>query len=185
MLHCNKKRRIMEAQRKLLDDPVWPYIIKQRLEPYLPHVDKWWSEIEELSPFDTGVYPIEYSAEQPPGLFYRFTRTPVRSPIKGIQAFPFVVAAYLQITGVQGGSTKLVQWALSGDKFELDKYTLIELHNLPSIFNQGQAIAFVPTEMLIDSRTLGKWIYFTSDEISSLIRGEVIDTVRNKAIIKG
>jgi hypothetical protein len=175
----------METANKLLDDPVWPFIVKQRLEPYLPYADRWWDELDGLSPFDTGVYPIEYSADQPPGMFYRFTRTAVRSPIKGVQAFPFVVAGYLQITGVAGGSTKLIQWLLGANTFELGKYTLIELHNLPSLFNQGQAIAFVPTEIFVDVRELGKWIYFTNAEISSLIRGEVIDSVRNKAIIKG
>jgi hypothetical protein len=171
--------------KKQLDDPVWPYVLRQRLEPYMPYVRRWWGEIENVSPLDTGVYPIEYSAEQPPGLFYRFTRTPVRSPIRGIQAFPFVIAGALQITGVSGGSTKLIQWMLCDDKFTMDEYSFIELHNLPSIFNQGQAIAIIPTDVYIDAHNVGKWIYFTNDEISSLIRGEVIASVHKKAVIKG
>jgi hypothetical protein len=168
-----------------LDDPVWPFILKQRLEPYLVYIRKWWASVEELTPFDTGVFPIEYSVDQPAGLFYRFTRASVRSPVRGIQAFPFVIAASLQISGVRGGSTKLVQWLLGNDDFTMDEFMLIELHNLPSIFNQSQAIAFIPIDMYIETRLLGKWIYLTMDEISSLIRGEVTASVRQKAILRG
>jgi hypothetical protein len=131
------------------------------------------------------VYPIEYSLEQPAGLFYRFTRTPIRSPIHGIQAFPFVVYGALQISGVHGGSTKLIQHLLSGNDFTLEEFTCIDIHNLPSTYNQGQLIGFVPTSIYVDIKVMGKWIYMTNYEISSLIRGEVIETVRNKAILKG
>jgi hypothetical protein len=175
----------MIDDRKMLDDPVWPYILKQRLEPYMPYIRRWWGELEDISPLDTGVFQIEYSTDQPPGLFYRFTRTSVRSPIRGVQAFPFIVAACLQITGVKGGSTKLIQWLLGSDNFTIDEYSVIELHNLPSIFNQGQAIALIPTDIYVDAHNVGKWIYFTNDQISSLIRGIVSEDIQRKAIIKG
>jgi hypothetical protein len=168
-----------------LDDPLWAYILRQRLEPYIPYVRRWWDEASELAPFDTGIYAIEYDEEQPAGLFWRFTRTAVRSPIRGVQAFPFLVAGYLQLTGIRGGSTKLVQRVLMDDKFTMDEFMCVEIHNLPSTFNQGQVIAFVPIDTYNDSRLLGKWIYFTNEEISSLIRGEITTAVRNKAIIKG
>jgi hypothetical protein len=174
-----------EPDKKMLDDPVWPYVLAQRLIPYIPYVRRWWSERADLSPSSTGVFPVTFSAEQPPGLFYRFTRTPIRSPIHGIQAFPFVVSAYLQITGVAGGSTKMVQWVLSDGHFTLEEYTCLEIHNLPSTFNQGQLIAFVPTEMWVESHEIGKWIYFTADEISELIGHRVTQTVWEKAVRKG
>jgi hypothetical protein len=145
----------------------------------------WWADVANVSPSETGILELNYSEEQPPGLFQRFTRTPIRSPIRGIQAFPFVVAAYLQITGVAGGSTKLIQRLLVNRDFTLFEFTLIELHNLPSTFNQGQLIAFVPTEILDDVQSFGKWIYLTNEELSGLIRGVIFDTVRDKAIIRG
>jgi hypothetical protein len=169
-----------------LDDPVWDHVLRQRLEPYIPYARRWWQEIDELAPYDTGVYQIDYDIEeQPPGLFFRFTRTPIRSPIKGIQAFPFVVAAYLQITGVPGGSTKLIQRKLMSREYKIDEFTCIDVHNLPSTFNQGQLVAFVPTDVYIDTQTIGKWIYLTDVEISGLIQGRVLNSVQVKAIKKG
>jgi hypothetical protein len=174
-----------ENDKKGLDDPLWPHVVRIRLEPYVPYVRKWWSEIEDLAPYDTGVFELSYDEDQPPGLFQRFTRTPIRSPIRGIQAFPFIVAGYLQISGVHGGSTKLIQKLCLNGGFKIDEFTVVELHNLPSTFNQGQLIAFVPTEIYEDSRLMGKWIYLTNDEISGLIKGEIYETVRHKAILKG
>jgi hypothetical protein len=139
----------------------------------------------DLSPYETGLYPVEYDDVQPPGLFWRFTRTPIRSPIRGIQAFPFIVAGYLQLTGVPGGSTKLIQKLLLSRDYTLGEFTCLEIHNLPSTFNQGQLIAFVPTDIYVDSRNIGKWIYLTNAEISGLIKGEILETVKTKAIIKG
>jgi hypothetical protein len=176
---------IIEDSRYGIEDPIWEHILRQRLEPYIPFARRWWKEVEDISPFDTGIYPIEYDEKQPAGLFYRFTRTAIRSPIRGVQAFPFITAGSLQLTGIQGGSTKLIQRLLVQRQFMMDEFVLVELHNLPSIFNQGQIIAFVPQEIYEDIRLLGRWIYFTSDEISSLIKGVVSETIRNKAIIKG
>lgn len=166
-----------------IDDPVWPVLVKERLQPYIPYVRDWWAKVDDLDPFDTGVYPIEH--EDAPGLFYRFTRTAVRSPIRGIQAFPFVVSAYLQITGVRGGSTKLIQRICMDRQLTLEEFTLVELHNLPSTFNQGQLIAFVPSETLERTHECGKWLYMTPDEISGLIQGVIYPSLKNKAILKG
>ncbi len=160
-------------------------VVRERLQPYLPIVRRWWAELPDLVPPDTGIYTIEYDEDQPPGIFYRFTRTAIRSPIKGIQAFPFVVAGYLQITGVRGGSTKLIQRMMMQRDFILDEFTCLELHNLPSTFNQGQLIAFVPTELFLDTAHLGKWIYLTTEEISDLIRGVISESVMVKAIRHG
>ena len=102
------------------DDPVWEYVLMQRLSPYIPYARRWWCEVETLAPFDTGIYAIEYYNEQLPGMYYRFTRTAVRSPIRGIQAFPFVVAAYLQLTGIKGGSTKFIQTVCLNGAFKAD-----------------------------------------------------------------
>jgi hypothetical protein len=173
------------GDKKGFDDPLWEYILRQRLEPYIPYVRKWWAEVDSLSPYDTGVIELFYDDNQPPGLYQRFTRTAVRSPIRGVQAFPFIIAAVLQISGVSGGSTKMVQKLLGNKDFVMEEFSCLELHNLPSVFNQGQLIAFVPTEIYGDTKMLGKWIYLTNAEISSLIQGVITDSVHNKAIIKG
>ncbi len=165
------------------EDPMWPYVLCTRLAPYMPFARRWWSEVQDLTPDDTGIYAIEYE-DCPPGMFYRFTRTAIRSPIKGIQAFPFVVAGYLQLTGVTGGSTKLIQRLLA-QPMPLEEFSLIELHNLPSTYNQGQLIAIVPTEIYENTKLLGRWLYLTMDEISALIQREIPDSVYNKAVLKG
>jgi hypothetical protein len=175
----------IETDLSGLDDPLWPFVLKERLISYIPYARRWWHELDNISPFETGIFAIEYDDTQPPGLYYRFTRTAIRSPIRGIQAFPFVVAGYLQLSGIRGGSTKLIQRLLVNNDFTIDEFTCIELHNLPSTFNQGQLIAFVPTDTFNDVQSLGKWIYLTNEEISALIQRKVVDTVYNKAILKG
>jgi hypothetical protein len=185
-----KLRQLMDEDRELdhkatFDDPVWIVVINDRLAPYIPYARRWWSEIAELAPTDTGIYAIDYDEAQPPGMMYRFTRTAIRSPIRGVQAFPFIRAGSLQITGVKGGSTKLIQSICLDGKFKIDEFTIVEIHNLPSTFNQGQLLAFVPTEILEGTKELGRWLYFTQDEISLLMQGNTCNAIIRKAMLKG
>lgn len=164
-----------------IDDPVWTYLLKTRLDPYIPHVRQWWQNVENFTVHDTGIINIPNS---PPGLQVRFTRTAVRSPIKGVQAFPFVPAAYLQITGVQGGSTKMIARVCDNNQFTIDEFTIICKSHLPSTFQQGQFLAFVPTEILEDTTLLGQWFYLNAKELADMVRGTVPESVRQKGLLK-
>lgn len=164
-----------------LDDPIWQYLLRSRLEPYIPRVRQWWADIENFIVDGTGIFNVP---DGPPGLQARFTRTAVRSPIKGVQAFPFVPAAYLQLTGIQGGSTKMVARVCANNLFTIDEFTIICKSNLPSTFQQGQFLAFVPTDVLEDTTLLGQWFYLNAHEIAEMVQGRVPDSVIQKGLLK-
>lgn len=161
-----------------LSDPVWEYLLKTRLEPYIPRVRKWWNELELFTPCDTGVFTVP---DSPPGLFARFTRTAVRSPIKGIQAFPFVPVSFLQMTNVQGGASKMVSRVCP---FEIDEFMIVAKNNLPSTYNSGQLICFIPTKLWEERSSIGQWIYLNADEIAELVQGIVPKSVKDKGMLK-
>lgn len=164
-----------------LDDPLWDFILAERLGPYIEPVREWWKHVHELTVQDTGSYAIK---DAPPGLMFRFTRSAVKSPIMGVQAFPFVTAGYLQLSGVKGGSTKMVN-RICTKGFTIEEFTIIEKHNLPSTYNQGQFIAFVPTEYLeAIKQNNGAWIYITRYEASRLLYGIVPKTLKNKVLLR-
>lgn len=164
---------------KVYDDPVWEYTLVTRLMPYIDAVDEFWAKVEEIPIVGTGVYAIP---DAPPGLAYRVTNTPVRSPIKGVQIFPFVPTAYLQITGVAGGVSKMITRVCRDDKITINQYTIVEKSNLPSTYNKGQFVAFIPTDILHGVRRLGKWVYMTQPEMIALVQGEVLKSVKDKVV---
>lgn len=164
-----------------LDDPIWPYILTQRLSPYIPKVREWWTNVESYAVNDTGIY--ELYDENAPGLMIRFTRTAKRSPVKGIQAFPFVCTGYLQLSGVQGGANKMIE-RVCMKGLTIDEFTIVEKHNLPSTFQQGQFVAFIPTDLLKDTTKLGIWLYLTPPEMKALASNVVVDTVKQKVLLK-
>lgn len=164
-----------------LDDPIWPYILTQRLSPYIPKVREWWTNVESYAVNDTGIY--ELYDENAPGLMIRFTRTAKRSPVKGIQAFPFVCTGYLQLSGVQGGANKMIE-RVCMKGLTIDEFTIVEKHNLPSTFQQGQFVAFIPTNLLKDATKLGIWLYLTPSEMKALASNVVVDTVKQKVLLK-
>ena len=164
-----------------IDDPVWAYTLETRLLPYIPSIREWWTKIDNITTVETGVYPID---DGPPGLFFRFTRTAKRSPILGVQAFPFVNVGHLQLTGVTGGAMKMIARVCSGGRLIIDEFTCIEKHNLPSTFHSGQFIAFVPTTLYNATIKNGQWIFMTQEEMLAICKGHVPITVYNKAILK-
>lgn len=166
-------------RQSVYDDPIWEYTLITRLMPYKDAVDKFWNSIDTIPVIGTGIYAIP---DGPPGLMYRVTNTPVRSPIKGVQIFPFVPTAYLQITGVAGGANKMITRICKDGNIKLDQYTIIEKSNLPSTYNKGQFVAFIPTDILDGARSLGKWVYMTQPEMIALVKGEVLKAVKDKVI---
>lgn len=157
------------------DDPIWEYTLVTKLSPYIPDVRKFWNNIATVQVTGTGVFQID--SEQP-GLMYRVTNTPVRSPIKHIQVFPFVPVAYLQLQGIKGGANKMVERVCK--HLEIEEFTCIQKSNLPSTYHSGQLIAFVPTEILRGTQQLGKWIYFTIDELLALRHADLPKSVHMK-----
>lgn len=155
------------------DDPFYEYILVTKLQPYLKAVRAWWKNYENMHFDSTGVLPIELDGiECPPGLFMRMTNTPVRSPIKNVQAFPFVPTAYLQLTGIPGGVSKMVTRVCNKNEFiKLEEFIIIEKHNLPSTYHKGQFIAFIPEDVYNNSRELGKYVYLTRTELQLMSAG--------------
>jgi hypothetical protein len=162
-------------------DPIFDYILGSRLQPYIPKVREWWAKIPDLSTLSTGLFGIP---DSPPGLMYRFTRSAKKSPLPGIQAFPLVPTAFLQITGITGGSVKMVERVCFEDRFHIEEFVIIEKHNLPSTFNAGQFVAFVPIDIYADTKSMGQWIYMTSTELMYLAMGHVTKEVQDKVKLK-
>jgi len=163
-----------------IDDPIWQYTLEQRLLPYIPYVRDWWTCVDKFDMFETGVMELDCPIS---GLYVRFTRVAIRSPIRGIQAFPFILAARLQLVGIQGGSTKMVERVCMGNKFKIDEFTVICRSHVRSIFSAAQIIAFVPTHIL-EQQDLGMWLYFTREEIALLAEGLVSEPIKHKARLK-
>lgn len=169
-----------------LDDPIWEYVLNGKLEEYIVPVREFWNNVENVHIYNTGVYPIQKNvhvyADVPPGLMYRVTNTPVRSPIKNVQVFPFVPVSYLNITNVAGGASRMVSRVCADNRFKMYEFTIIEKHNLPSTYHQGQFVAFVPTDILEGVASLGKWVYLTMPEMIALCKGTVLPKVKEKVI---
>lgn len=162
------------------DDPIWEYMLATKLMPYLPAVRKWWEDYDKMQVSSTGVFPISYEdIEVPPGLYMRMTSTAVRSPIKHVQAFPFVPSAYLQIAGVPGGVNRMIERVCKED-WKLEEFTIIEKHNLPSTYHKGQILCFVPTKILTNVDQLGKYMYMTVVELCAMAQGKLPQSVQAK-----
>jgi len=169
------------ADIEKLDDPVWNFVLNSKLIPYIPYVRSFWDNIEDIDITGTGVHPIKGEGT-PPGLQYRVTNTPVRSPIKHIQVFPFVPTAYLNLTNVPGGANRMVSRVCADNAFTIEEFTIIEKSNLPSTYHQGQFVAFVPTDRLNSVKELGKWVYLTAPEMIALMQGVVTNAIKQKLI---
>lgn len=163
------------------DDPIWEYTLNAKLAQYIEHVRKFWKDIENIEVMCTGVFPVQ-GENIPPGLMYRVTNTPVRSPIKHVQVFPFVPVTYLNLTNVAGGANRMVSRVCADGKFKIEEFTIIEKSNLPSTYHSGQFVAFVPTKVLNSVKELGKWVYLTAPEMIALMHGTIQNSVKCKLI---
>jgi len=163
------------------DDPIWEFVLNSKLAQYIEPARKFWEHITDIDILGTGVFPVQGDSN-PPGFMYRVTNTPVRSPIKNIQVFPFVPVAYLQITNVAGGATKMVERVCAANSFKIEEFTIIEKHNLPSTYHRGQFVAFIPTKMLESTDMIGKWVYLTVPEMMSILQDKTLSSVKQKLI---
>lgn len=166
---------------EIFDDPMWGATLKNRLAPYIPYVRHFWGGIESYKIQGTGVFKMpELDESAPPGLMVRVTNTPSRSPIKYIQVFPFIPASYLPLVGIRGGASRMISRVCAGGKLTMDEFTVVEKHNLPSTYHQGQILAFIPTDMYYDVQVRGKWVYLTRAEMEKLLSIGVPKEIRNK-----
>jgi hypothetical protein len=162
------------------DDPIWEYVVATKLQPYLPAVRRWWENYDKMQITSTGVFPIDYDdIECPPGLMMRMTSTAVRSPIKHVQAFPFVPSSFLQIAGVVGGVNRMIE-RVCHKGLTIEEFTIIEKHNLPSSYQRGQLLCFVPSKVLEGTVDLGKYVYMTVLELCSMAKGKLPQSVQAK-----
>jgi hypothetical protein len=169
---------ISKADR--FDDPIWEYTLGSKLTPYIPFIREWWQKYDSINVSHTGVYSMSDMLEHAPsGLMYRVTNTPVRSPIKGVQAFPFIPVVYLQLTGISGGVTRMVERVCMRG-MTIEEFTVIEKHNLPSTYHQGQFVALVPTDVINSVEQLGRFVYLTVSEQVMLTMDMVPDSVKLK-----
>jgi len=79
---------------EMLDDPFYEYQLVQQVQKYLPAVRKWWADYENrVCTVFTGTYDVtDYDA--PYGLLERRCMSPKKSPLPGIQMFPFIPTTY-------------------------------------------------------------------------------------------
>lgn len=169
---------ISKADR--FDDPIWEYTLGTKLVNYMPYIRAWWEHYSDIDVKHTGVYNVSDMINgAPSGLMYRVTNTPVRSPIKGVQAFPFIPVAYLQLTGISGGATRMVE-RVCMKGMTIEEFTVVEKHNLPSTYHQGQFVAIIPTDVLGNVEQLGRFVYITLAEQVALSRGVVLDSIKLK-----
>lgn len=171
---------------KLYDDPLWEWVLGTKVQEYIPVARDFWERIHDIDISGTGCYPVKKGIhtdrDVPPGFQYRVTNTPVRSPIKNIQVFPFIPVGYLQIANVAGGVSKMISRVCSDNRFTIEEFTIIEKHNLPSTYNQGQFIAIVPTAMLENAKILGRWVYLNLNEMTALCLDNILPSVKTKLI---
>lgn len=167
-----------QNEEQILDDPVWEYTVATKLLPYIPAVRRWWEKYEEYPVRGTGVFNLELDEdiEIPSGLMLRVTSTPVRSPIKNVQAFPFVPTGYLQIGGVKGGVNKMIE-RVCHKGLTIEGFRIIEKHNLPSTYQSGQFLAFIPGDVLNGVEKLGRHMYITCAEMSAMAEGRLPQSV--------
>ena len=153
------------------------YILETRLRQYIPAVRQWWDNLEDCAPVDTGTYGIE---DAPHGLMYRFSRKIANSAIKGVQGFPFLPTACLQLAGIPGGAVKAVEAACLDGQFTIDEFSIVCKSNLPATWTRGQILVFVPTDIYKGERVMGRWVYLTNDEVIALVKGDIPVTVDEK-----
>lgn len=165
------------AEESKLDDPIWEYLLVTKIQPYLPTIRKWWENYDKITVFGTGAVPLKSDDPKcPPGLQVRMTSTPVRSPIKHIQAFPFIPTAYFNIAGVPGGVTRMIT-RVCEKGLTVEEFTVIEKHNLYNTCQRGQWLGIVPTDMLKGARELGKYIYMTLPELMAMAKRDLPTSV--------
>lgn len=171
----------MNLPVETIDDSAWEYILVSKLMPYVECVKKWWSLYGKNEIPNTGIYPMTFDDDTvvPPGIFIRATATARRSPIKNIQAFPFIPTHYLQIFKVPGGVCRMIE-VVCKRNIEIEGLKVIEKNNLRT-WHKGQFIALVPKEIYENTINLGRYLYLSKNELLCMSQGVLPESMIKKS----
>lgn len=156
-------------------DPVYEYVFRNKMEPFVQWAKEWWSRWEDETFYETGSYP---AVGAPAGMFIRFSRTIAHSPVHGVQAFPYVSVPFLQMHHVPGGVRKLID-KMCHDGITMEGFKLIERKYLHGTERNGQFVCIVP-EKLAEEGMHGKYVWLCTDDLISLASGAVDRKMRNR-----
>ena len=159
-----------------LDTDAWERVLVDRLKHLVPVAERFWANVSSLEVNRTGSFPLQ--GEESSKMMVRITRAASKSPIKGIQAFPFLPADELRISLVPGGYKRMIKKVL-GEEMELDGMKILEIENCRNTYTRGTVIAFIPPERL--KARWERWMYVSLDDAWALSRGEVPDAIQHKA----
>lgn len=160
-----------------IDDPVYDAVLRGKLVPYIKAAKEWWAHKADVVTTESGSFALE----GPPGWTMKIARIPQHSPIKGVQAFPFVGTPALQLTHAAGGVRHMVQRVI-GNGITIDGIVCLVRMNLTSTNQAGQFIAFVPEDELRNAPS-GRWIYFTPEEMMELTTGFLSGETRRRVMV--
>lgn len=145
-------------------------IVFTRLAKYMPTIREFWKRYPNDIMMDhVGSFMVDEA--NAPGLMYRVCPNSIRSPIKHLQVFTFVPVAFLQISGISGGVNRMVERVCN--EVTLDEFTIVQKHASPATYNGGHILCIVPTEYYNGTKSMGKWVYLTYDELMLLRKHEI------------
>ena len=151
-----------------IDDPVFRYVLMDKLQPYIAAARKWWAEKEGRSFLTTSTFPLKWG---PPGMYEKCTRSPRMSPIYGIQAFPVVNVSYLDLPRMPLGAMSMVE-KIAKEGIEIDEFVIVSKSGLQSTNRAGLFLCIILKEEL-ESRSMSRWVYMRPNDILELANGIV------------
>lgn len=159
-----------------LNRDAWERVLVDRLQHLVPVAERFWANVANIDVNRTGSFPLP--GEEDSKMMVRITRAASKSPIKGIQAFPFLPADELRVSLVPGGYKRMIKKVL-GEEMELDGMKILEVENCRNTYTRGTVIAFIPPERL--ETRWERWMYLTRDDAWALARGAVPKGIQIKA----
>jgi len=150
------------------DDPVFLYILIDKLQPYIQAARQWWADKEGHSFQTTSTFPIKWG---PPGFYEKCTRSPRQSPVYGIQAFPIVHVSHLQLPRMPLGAMSMVE-KLTKDGIEIEEFVIIGKSGLQSTSRLSLFLCIIPKKEL-EARSMSRWVYMRPNEMIELVSGAV------------
>lgn len=158
-------------------DKIYEYILIDKLQPYLEAARKWWADMENKTFTHTATFRVK---DSPAGFYEKLARSPRQSAIYGIQAFPIVAVAALDLPRMAGGAMNNVD-DMCKDGIIAEEFTIISKKGLPSTLMNGLFLCIIPTELL-NARPISRWIYLRPNEILELVNGIVTNTLAERVL---
>lgn len=147
-------------------DPQNVQIILGRLNKYIPALRDFWKKFpEQTSLSRIGSFEV---ATAPYGLYYRVCATSVRSPIKHLQVFTYVPVSFLQLSGISGGVNRMIERVCN--ELRIEEFVIIQKHASPATYNGGHILCIVPADVYEGTKTMGRYVYLTYEELADLRR---------------